>query len=312
MKLLLTIIYFQAFTTVYAIDICTKLFHKESAITVLQSNINQSNPELRIRELRKQGDQKAVNHLVTTLQSELASGEISLIEPIANGSTKPYFIKFASGLEAIWKPQNISESPEREMAAIAVDQFIGTYFIPTTIIRKIRGVPGILQVKVLNLDAQEKEDYPDQFFMFDYLITNNDRHSANYVSSDSQPFAIDHGRAFHSMNYFGQFTRRIDELISMYNENNKNKYYAIQKLKQITVSKQVFYKVKVTSKEKWGMILNSYLSKADFDHFLKRRNEIVRAINKAHSVFGEEIYADGVYCPLMNCVLGSFYSESEF
>ncbi len=280
---------------------CQDIFEEDSFY--LSSPNSYENPQVILRRLQNGKNIGEANQLEAAITHELKTGEVKTFTRIGQGDTNPFFVKLKNGLEAIWKPVQhdidyASESPLREMAAFTVDRKLETFFIPVTVSRDVNGIEGIMQLRVKELNSRKNEPTPDFFYMYDYLLANNDRHQNNYLVSGEHVFAIDHGRSFHEQS-LGTFSQRIDQILKLSSIKPLQKVKAIQILKQITISKAVYQNLKSTTKSEWKAKLKPYLTEAEVTNFNNRQIEIVMAIDRAHSQLGDQIFAEAAYSPLM-------------
>ena len=148
----------------------------------------------------------------------LERGEVVSMERIGEGITNPYKVGLqhrGRELSAVWKPlarnaQRYPESYPAEIAAYRLSRFLEIDMVPPTVLRKVRGRRGSMQLWVddhrryADVVAKRPPDFhqrPEMEVMrfFDELIDNPDRNAANFlVSSDWKIVLIDHSRA---MNY---------------------------------------------------------------------------------------------------------------
>lgn len=88
-----------------------------------------------------------------------------------------------------------SLSPYNERAAYLVDKMLSLNLVPTTVLRLARGRVVSAQ-KWVNADRPEKSN-PPLLRLFDYLISNTDRHSGNWlVEKGGKVWAIDNAYSF--------------------------------------------------------------------------------------------------------------------
>jgi hypothetical protein len=150
-------------------------------------------------------------------ERRLGTAEIQNVEDVGEGVTDPKKVTLqdAEGeFQAIYKPlkrgrhRGFWESYEAEVVAYELDKMIGLDMVPPTVVRRIDGDLGSLQLWVEGCDTYErlesKVPKTPQFSwqisrmkMFDNLIYNEDRNSGNFLLDESwNVILIDHSRAF--------------------------------------------------------------------------------------------------------------------
>lgn len=94
---------------------------------------------------------------------------------------------------------------KRERAAYLVDRFLGFGLVPPTIVREINGELGSAQQFIQDAKTLSGVDYETRekmiydfirLYIFDLIIWNTDRHSANALIANGKLYAIDNGLAF--------------------------------------------------------------------------------------------------------------------
>ena len=147
----------------------------------------------------------------------LQTAEIQAMEDVGEGVTEPMRVTLKQGdtvFQAIYKPlkrgrhQGYWESYQAEVAASGLDKILGLDMVPPTVVRRIKGNLGSLQLWVEGCDTykrlQPKVPQTPQFSqqisrmkMFDNLIFNDDRNAGNFMLDESwNVILIDHSRAF--------------------------------------------------------------------------------------------------------------------
>lgn len=138
----------------------------------------------------------------------LEKREKSSSRELGGGVNESLFVELKDDGAGVFKPvEGDSIYHFHERAAYLVDRFLGFNFVPPTTIREIDGRTGSLQRFIgdaksgKELLGEEKEKIPDDEKMklniFDFLISNTDRHSGNYLVKDGRIVAIDHGYSFY-------------------------------------------------------------------------------------------------------------------
>lgn len=146
----------------------------------------------------------------------LQTAEIQGMEDVGEGVTKPTRVTLKQGdtvFRAIYKPlkrgrhKGYWESYQAEVAAYQLDKMLGLDMVPPTVVRRIKGDLGSLQLWVEGCDTykrlQPKVPQTPQFSqqisrmkMFDNLIFNDDRNAGNFMLDASwNIILIDHSRA---------------------------------------------------------------------------------------------------------------------
>ena len=147
----------------------------------------------------------------------LLTAEIEAIEDVGEGVTKPVKVTLKHGdsvFYAIYKPlkrgrqSGYWESYQAEVAAYELDKMLALDMVPPTVVRRVKGDLGSLQLWVEGCDTykrlQPKVPRTPQFSqqisrmkMFDNLISNDDRNAGNFLLDESwNVILIDHSRAF--------------------------------------------------------------------------------------------------------------------
>ena len=147
----------------------------------------------------------------------LRTAEIQEMEDVGEGVTKPTRVTLKQGdtvFKAIYKPLKRGrqggywESYQAEVAAYELDKMLGLDMVPPTVVRRIKGNLGSLQLWVEGSDTykrlQPKVPQTPQFSqqisrmkMFDNLVFNDDRNAGNFMLDESwNVILIDHSRAF--------------------------------------------------------------------------------------------------------------------
>jgi hypothetical protein len=147
----------------------------------------------------------------------LRTAEILEMEDVGEGVTKPTRVTLQQGdtvFQAIYKPlkrgrhKGYWESYQAEVAAYELDKMLGLDMVPPTVVRRIKGDLGSLQLWVEGCDTykrlQPKVPQTPQFSqqisrmkMFDNLVFNDDRNAGNFMLDESwNVILIDHSRAF--------------------------------------------------------------------------------------------------------------------
>lgn len=150
-------------------------------------------------------------------EARLAEAETVSMEDVGEGVTEPERVELRSGdvvFRAVFKPirrgrhNGFWESYEAEVAAYRLDVLIGLDMVPPTIVRRIDGKLGSLQLwvescatyKSLEGTVPQTRRFSQQISrmkMFDNLISNADRNAGNFLlDQEWNVILIDHSRAF--------------------------------------------------------------------------------------------------------------------
>lgn len=234
------------------------------------------------------------------IERQLKTAEILTSQEIGEGVTRPYrlFLRCESGeLSGCWKnPKGMRkgylEGWQYEIAAYEMDKLLGLNMIPPTVERKFNGKRGSFQFWIsggmsdldrtdegIAIPAEKAMDWSKQKYLqraFDSLIGNEDRTQQNIrYTDDWRMILIDHSRSFRSnpkyTDYLMYGTEGIKEqkLIRMlprtFVEN-------IRKLDHAAIDRAV----------------GRYLSDKEIEAVLKRRELLLREIQKMVDARGEE------------------------
>ncbi len=182
----------------------------------------------------------------------LRTAEIVSIADIGTGVTNPKKVVLQAGdqtLAAAFKPIRMGrqggfwESYQAEVAAYELDKLLGLDMVPPTVVRRINGSNGSLQLWVDNcqLYSAVQDQTPrtpswshqlSRMKMFDSLIRNDDRNAGNFlVDPDWHIILIDHSRAFIARKNLAdgpnrlpvQFDRRLVERLRTLNREDLDK-----------------------------------------------------------------------------------------
>ncbi len=170
-----------------------------------------------IRQLRKDGRQNdmMISQIQEAIERKLLRGEIhGGMKRLPNGENNPHKINLGNGIFAVYKPV-IPDRPFKmygEAAAYRISKALRLDIVPPTVIRKIDGVLGSVQLFVPNAKTLlEIPNYPWRtkqsgrwLKVFDWLIKNHDR-GDNYGNTmisavDGEVIGVDHGKIFVEQN----------------------------------------------------------------------------------------------------------------
>lgn len=297
-----------------------------------------NDPQLRAWELEERGHFAEARALNDQIREGLENGNIVDEKTVlaGDGKTGARFVTLDNGLEGVWKPaKGQGANGGAEIAVADVDRELGSKQVGATVAKKLDGQEGTLQIRTKNPDQAALVARPPHFEMFDYLVANNDRHAANYLTVDGRPVAIDHGLAFHwDPNAFPENVRAAvapakeqsavrkaaesrlakarsegasDDAIKALEENvraaaSKEKQVkdeALGRLLGYNIDRNVVQKLRVTTDARWEEVLGQNISRGQLRAFLKRRDQLLKALDEAKDVLGERMYPDGPTSPLV-------------
>jgi len=186
------------------------------------------------------------------IEELLRTADVVSIADIGTGVTNPKKVVLQKGeqtLAAAFKPIKMGrqggfwESYQAEVAAYKLDRLLGLDMVPPTVVRRINGDNGSLQLWIDDCPhySAVEDRTPrttswshqlSRMKMFDGLIRNDDRNAGNFFASpDWHIILIDHSRAFISRrNLAGgpnklpvQFDRRLVERLRALNREALDK-----------------------------------------------------------------------------------------
>lgn len=144
----------------------------------------------------------------TPEETILSSRDIVSKEILKGGRREStQFVSLKDDGDGIWhEGSGWPHSPKKERAAYIVDRFLGFDFVPPTVVRVINGEEGSLQQFVRDAKTGSEIDWKDfshisieeivKLMLFDFLITNMDRHRGNYLMTKDKIIAIDNSQSF--------------------------------------------------------------------------------------------------------------------
>jgi hypothetical protein len=160
------------------------------------------------------------------LESLLRAAKVEEVEEVGSGHTHPQRLRLShqdQSYRAIFKTVHIEANPEsasgnggdryhNEVAAYRIDRMLGLGMVPPTVLRKINGTPGSVQLWVENavseqdrhledLNPPDMTEYQQQLSrmqLLDLLILNVDRDDTNMLvtTNNWKLHLIDHSHAF--------------------------------------------------------------------------------------------------------------------
>ena len=122
----------------------------------LEQLLQVSNVQEIIWRLREAGDDRAADTLYQLITKQLQHNEITAINDIDRGASKPQLLELEGGLRAVFKSDEINVDAEREVLLHKIDYEIGTNVVPITVLRTIDGRLGSLQLFIENSLAADE------------------------------------------------------------------------------------------------------------------------------------------------------------
>lgn len=277
--------------------------------------------------LKESSDPKKAKIYEEKLRKKIKTLPMKEVKKFSDSAEGARLMELSDGTKVVWKPIRDAQGLT-EVASYEVDQVLGLNQVPVTMAKSFEGQKGVVQVFVNNTLEKANPSYPTHFKMFDYLIGNIDRRSANYlVTTDRRTVAIDNGMSFNSErikrlpNTFKNFSEYAFKKLDEIKKNGSASYRYIDHkgvetekilnekglreeakslFSSMTVNKQVYEKLKQTTDAQWRQSLQGLISSEQMKGFLERRDEIINTVERARRVFGEEVLLDRPYSPVFN------------
>lgn len=199
--------------------------------------------------------------------------------------------------DAIWKNakglmQGYLEGWNYEIAAYRMDKLIGLNMVPPTVEKRFQGDRGSCQFWVesmMSLKQKEEQKIKTPSYKvfywnraiylqraFDNLIANEDRHQNQIrITEDWRMILIDHSRSFRSSK---KFTESL-----IYTEKHKEGPKEMKELPRALVEK-----IKTLNFDMIKEAVGEYLTDAEINAILARKELILKEINKLIAKNGEE------------------------
>ncbi|MBC7350527.1 MAG: hypothetical protein H5U05_11235 [Candidatus Aminicenantes bacterium] len=236
------------------------------------------------------------------LEQFLLTAEIISYKEIGEGVTKPIWLflkKDNVERNGVWKnPRGIQggylEGWQYEIAAYRLDKLLGLNMVPPTVEREFQGQKGSLQLWVQKeyslLEVMEKkiplpssgpeadnwEKRKHLSRAFDALIANEDRTQQNTLyTKDWRMILIDHSRSFRTGK---KFTQNL-----IYSEKHPEGPKLMSELPRAFVEK-----IKSLNFELIKSIVGEYLTDAEIEAILARKELILKAVDKLVKEKGED------------------------
>ncbi|MGB2907115.1 MAG: hypothetical protein WBB73_08435 [Candidatus Aminicenantaceae bacterium] len=196
--------------------------------------------------------------------------------------------------KAIWKNpsgrmKGYLENWKWEIAAYKLDKLLGLNMVPPTVERRFEGDRGSAQLWIegcFTLRDKVEDDiktpshkvfhFNRAYYLqraFDNLIANDDRHQNQYlITEDFRMLLIDHSRSFQTS---GKFTNDL-----IYSKKNGNE------MKQLPAA--FIEKLRALDFAMIKEAVGEYLNEKEITAVLKRRDLILKAVDKLIEELGEE------------------------
>jgi len=220
------------------------------------------------------------------LEERLETAEIVHVEDVGEGVTNPRKVTLVAGSDefhAIYKPlkrgrqRGFWESYQAEVAAYHLDRILGLDMVPPTVVRRVDGNLGSLQLWIEGSDTYKRlqDKVPmtpvlsrqvSNMKMFDNLIFNDDRNAGNFLlDSEWNIVLIDHSRAFIERSHL---LKGKAKLPSQYD-------------------RKVVERLRVLTRDELEPAMDGLLMGGQLDNLLKRRDEILEHLEKLVAERGE-------------------------
>ncbi|WP_413560494.1 hypothetical protein [Bdellovibrio sp. HCB209] len=271
----------------------------------------------------------------TAVEKQLIEGNIIGKREVGTGAFGAQFVKYDNGVEGVWKAADHTWAPDTaksEVAAYAIDNYLGLKSVPVTVKKDLDGVEGTVQYRVKDLKNKNTDaDYlgdPNELGLFDYLIANGDRHGRNYLQkTDGNIVAIDHGLAFENADAsvpLWKFNERVTQLeknlkkqsevadkLSRGDPRSKTLKIELRDLKQdaselqlainsFVPQKSVVEKLRKTTADDWRKVVGDNLTDKQIQAMQNRQKELLDSIDQAESKLGKDrVYPAGASSPLL-------------
>lgn len=199
--------------------------------------------------------------------------------------------------QALWKDafgrqKGAMESWNWEIAAYRLDKLIGLEMVPPTIEKRFREERGSCQLWIddsMTLEEKERRKIKTPSFKifnwnravykqrtWDNLIANDDRHQGQIlITSDFRILLCDHSRSFRT-------NKKMTETL-IFDENHKEGPKLMKEL-----PRSLYENIKSLTFEKIRNAVGDYLTNKEIDAVLKRRDLIVKWIEKRIAEMGED------------------------
>ena len=219
--------------------------------------------------------------------------------PASEGVTEPYKLKLeldGRSEQALWKNpqgrvQGFVEGWKYEIAAYALDKYLGTNMVPPTTMKRYKGSQGSCQIWVdhwINMDKMIQENlnptggdvrnFNRAVYLqraFDNLIANEDRHLRNILLTDDwKMILIDHSRSF-------RYSKKHQKKL-IFTERHPEGPKLMRQLPKEFVSR-----VEALDAEKLSELVGEWLTEAEMAAILARKELILTEIARLVEENGE-------------------------
>lgn len=147
--------------------------------------------------------EKGPAYISTPEEEILSKREKTSSKELGGGINETIFVELKDDGAGVFKPDSNPSYYSNERAAYLVDRFLNFGLVPPTTIRTIDGRVGSFQQFIadaqLGMEVEGgklSKDDRIKLNIFDLIISNRDRHGANYLIKDGKIVAIDHGYSF--------------------------------------------------------------------------------------------------------------------
>ncbi|MGZ3652474.1 MAG: lipase family protein, partial [Bdellovibrionota bacterium] len=244
---------------------------------------------------------------VKDTENALRTMKIVNFEDVGIGLSQPKRLTFEDGTQGLWKPYEayFNNRPDSfrtangnsELAAYAVDRFLGLNLVPITVERDFEGQRGTVQLWVSNsrmgTTASAKE-----LNLFDHLINEPDRNGVNFLYAPSRlkPIAIDHGGAFGNGNpedlaKLGrpEFAVDVQKVLDGLKDGSLTRELALNQVKGL-IDPDVIERLRASTADDWKKTLGGLLTENQIDQLLLRRDKIVSLSEELEAQLGKSIF----------------------
>ncbi|MEK7358074.1 MAG: hypothetical protein AAB250_16630 [Bdellovibrionota bacterium] len=281
-------------------------FTRLSLLLMLATSIFASSAEAgcvqrALQELLDRGDTAGARQLSQTTERNLQtsrmtpqratgmSGNGARIEVLEDGTrvvTKPSVVRHNSAGEI--------RSGDYEIAAGLVDRQLGINAAPTIIEREVDGVRRTVQVFVEDAPMGGSARWnPDELGFFDYLIRNQDRNSMNYLNAGGRPVAIDNAFSFTSTRLVSRDIPDYPRIVRDLASRARGSATARSRLQSLLPNQASYDALRNTTPAQWRTLLRDRLNEQEIVAFLRRRDEILRAVADARRTVGDDVMRAG-------------------
>jgi len=229
-------------------------------------------------------------------------------EDVGLGLSQPKRLTFEDGTQGIWKPYEayFNDRPDAartangssELAAYAIDRFLGLNMVPITVEREFEGKKGTVQLWVNN-SRMGTSASPPELRIFDYLINEPDRNGVNYLHAPNRlnPVAVDHGGAFGNLELGSlaalgrpEFVPDMEKILTGLRQGTLSPEIALNQVRGI-FDPAVLDKLRAARFDDWKKTLGGLLTENQIADLATRRDRIINLTNDLESQLGKGIYS---------------------